>query len=315
MKPFILVADGFDKNLFKELCGIEGLEVHPESKVDKNGLTNLLPKINGIIIRSATTINEDLLEKAPNLKLVIRAGEGTDNIDKIACGSKGVKVSNTPGANNNSAAEHALALMMTVLRQTALANKSMSDGKWDKNSFMGMELWKKKVGIVGMGRIGRILAKRLSGFEVSIFYYDPHHSSVDLPNTTKVDNIEDLFKNCDIISVHVPLIESTKDLVDKKLLELMKPNAIIINAARGGIVSESDLLDALKNNKIRGAGLDVFSQEPLPENSPLRNLPNLVLTPHLGATTLEAQERVGEMAVEQIKEFFLNNNLLNEVRH
>lgn len=314
MKPFILVADGFDKKLFKDLCIVPGLEVHPESKVDKDGLEKLLPKINGIVIRSATTITEDLLAKAPNLKYVIRAGEGTDNIDKVACKAKGVKVSNTPGANNNSAAEHAMALMMTVLRQTAQASQSMGEGKWDKNSFMGMELWKKKIGIVGMGRIGQILAKRLSGFEVSVTYFDPVTESVDIPYAKKVNDIEELFKTCDIITLHVPLIPATKNLVGKKLLDLMKANAILINAARGGIVNEEDLVESLKAGKIRGAGLDVFAQEPLAENSPLRKLPNLVLTPHLGATTLEAQERVGEMAVDQLKEFFLNNKLLNEVR-
>lgn len=314
MKPFILVADGFDKKLFKELCSIPGLEVHPEPKVDKEGLNKLLPKINGIIIRSATSITEDILSKAPNLKYVIRAGEGTDNIDKVACKAKGVKVSNTPGANNNSAAEHAISLMMTVLRQTAQANRSMAEGKWDKNSFMGMELWRKKIGIVGMGRIGQILARRLSGFEVSVSYFDPIADNLDIPNTKKVHDIQEIFKTCDIITLHVPLIESTKNLVNKKMLDLMGPNAILINAARGGIINEDDLLETLKNNKIRGAALDVFSIEPLPESSPLRNLPNLVLTPHLGATTLEAQERVGEMAVDQIKEFFLNNKLLNEVR-
>ncbi len=314
MKPFILVADGFDKKLFKDLCNVPGLEVHPESKVDKDGLEKLLPKINGIVIRSATTITPELLSKAPNLKYVIRAGEGTDNIDKVACRAKGVKVSNTPGANNNSAAEHAIALMMTVLRQTAQATQSMNQGKWDKNSFMGIELWKKKIGIVGMGRIGQILAKRLSGFEVSVTYFDPVTESVDIPYAKKVNDIEELFKTCDIITLHVPLIPATKNLVGKKLLDLMKPNAILINAARGGIVNEEDLVETLKAGKIRGAGLDVFSQEPLAEDSPLRKLPNLVLTPHLGATTLEAQERVGEMAVDQLKDFFLNNNLLNEVR-
>lgn len=314
MKPFILVADGFDKKLFKDLCIVPGLEVHPESKVDKDGLEKLLPKINGIVIRSATTITEDLLAKAPNLKYVIRAGEGTDNIDKVACKAKGVKVSNTPGANNNSAAEHAIALMMTVLRQTAQATQSMGEGKWDKNSFMGIELWKKKIGIVGMGRIGQILAKRLSGFEVSVTYFDPVTENVDIPYAKKVNDIEELFKTCDIITLHVPLIPATKNLVGKKLLDLMKANSILINAARGGIVNEEDLVESLKAGKIRGAGLDVFAQEPLAENSPLRKLPNLVLTPHLGATTLEAQERVGEMAVDQLKEFFLNNKLLNEVR-
>ena len=218
MKPFILVADGFDKKLFKDLCSVPGLEVHPESKVDKDGLEKLLPKINGIVIRSATTITEDLLAKAPNLKYVIRAGEGTDNIDKVACKAKGVKVSNTPGANNNSAAEHAMALMMTVLRQTAQASQSMGEGKWDKNSFMGIELWKKKIGIVGMGRIGQILAKRLSGFEVSVTYFDPVTESVDIPYAKKVNDIEELFKTCDIISLHVPLIPATKNLVKNCLI-------------------------------------------------------------------------------------------------
>ncbi len=203
---------------------------------------------------------------------------------------------------------------MTVLRQTAQATQSMNQGKWDKNSFMGIELWKKKIGIVGMGRIGQILAKRLSGFEVSVTYFDPVTESVDIPYAKKVNDIEELFKTCDIITLHVPLIPATKNLVGKKLLDLMKPNAILINAARGGIVNEEDLVETLKAGKIRGAGLDVFSQEPLAEDSPLRKLPNLVLTPHLGATTLEAQERVGEMAVDQLKDFFLNNNLLNEVR-
>ncbi|WP_127717996.1 hydroxyacid dehydrogenase [Halobacteriovorax sp. HLS] len=313
MKPFIVVADGFDQSLFEELKSITEFEVHPSPKMNQDELKTLLPKVNGIVIRSATEITKEYLDLAPNLKYVIRAGAGTDNIDKASCQEIGVKVSNTPGANNNSAAEHAIALMMTVLRKTAWAHKTMSNGGWDKSKFTGMELANKKVGIVGFGQIGQIVAKRISGFEPQVLFYDPFQESSELPYAKKSD-LETLFKECDIISIHTPLMEATKGLINKDLMSLMKSDAILINAARGGIVNEQDLIEVLKEGKIRGAGFDVFATEPLEEDSPLRSLENLVMTPHLGASTEEAQFRVGEMAVHQLKEFFINDNLLNEVR-
>ena len=312
MKPFIVMSDGFDKNLFETFKKDSRFEVHPQSKITQDELKNLLPKINGLVIRSATTVTPETLELAPNLKYVIRAGEGTDNIDKAACQAKGVKVSNTPGANSNSAAEHAIALMFTVLRKTALADKSMKEGKWEKSAFTGNELWKKKVGFVGFGRIGQIVAKRISGFEPEIFYYDP--ASNNIPNAKKVNDLKEIFSNCDIISLHLPKMKETVNLITKDLLSLMKNDAILVNAARGGIVNEDDLYQILKDKKIRGAGFDVFAAEPMPDGSKLRELENIVLTPHLGASTHEAQVRVGEMAVDQLVEFFINNRLLNEVR-
>ncbi len=314
MKPFIIIPDGFDKSLFQQLKNNSAFEVHPDSKVDQDRLRELLPKANGLVIRSATTITPELLALAPNLKLVIRAGEGTDNIDKKACAAHNVKVANTPGANNNSAAEHAIALMMTVLRHTAQADASMKNGQWEKSKFTGMELSNKKIGIIGFGRIGKIVAKRLAGFEPEIHFYDPSIEKCDLPYAKQENDLAAIFRECDIITIHIPFSEKNKGLVDRSMLESMQPHAILVNAARGGIVDEEALVDVLKNNKIRGAGFDVFASEPLPENNTLKTLPNLVMTPHLGASTEEAQVRVGQMAIDQLEEFFVKNNLLNEVK-
>ena len=314
MKPFIVVPDGFDKSLFEELKKFTNLEVHPTSKVSQEELKTLLPKVDGLIIRSATTVNAELLALATQLKIVIRAGEGTDNIDKVLCSERGVKVANTPGANNNSAAEQAIALMMSCLRNTPFADKTMHEGKWEKNALTGLELWKKKVGVVGFGRIGQIVAKRISGFEPEVIYYDPIIEKSDLPNTRKAHDLAEIFSTCDIITIHTPLMPQTKGMINRELLSMMKKESILINAARGGIVDEEALYDVLKEKKIRAAGFDVFAVEPLPANSKLIELPNLIMSPHVGASTEEAQFRVGEMAVHQINEFFKNNVLLNEVK-
>ena len=238
MKPFIVVPDGFDKSLFEELKKNSNLEVHPTSKVSQDELKALLPRIDGLIIRSATTINAELLALAPNLKIVIRAGEGTDNIDKNLCAEKGIKVANTPGANNNSAAEQAVALMMACLRNIPFADKTMHEGKWEKNALTGLELWKKKVGIIGFGRIGQIVAKRISGFEPEIIFFDPTNETCDIPNSKKCIELKQIFAECDIISIHTPFTAQTKGLVSAELLGMMKKDAILINAARGGIVDE-----------------------------------------------------------------------------
>jgi D-3-phosphoglycerate dehydrogenase len=314
MKPFIVVPDGFDKTLFEELKKSNELEVHPTSKVSQEELKTLLPKVNGLIIRSATTVNAELLSLAPNLKIVIRAGEGTDNIDKNLCGQKGVKVANTPGANNNSAAEQAIALMMSCLRNTPFADKTMHEGKWEKNALTGLELWKKKVGVVGFGRIGQIVTKRISGFEPEVLFFDPIIEKSEFSFAKKAKDLAEIFSICDIITIHTPLLPQTKGMITGELLGMMKKDAILVNCARGGIVDEDALYTILKEKKIRCAGFDVFATEPLPADSKLLELNNLIMSPHVGASTEEAQFRVGEMAVHQIKEFFINNNLLNEVK-
>jgi D-3-phosphoglycerate dehydrogenase len=312
-KPLIVIPDGMDQTLFEELQKESGLEIHNSKKVSRDQLKVLMPKVHGLIIRSATTVDKELIDLAPNLKLVIRAGEGTDNIDKKYCAQKDIKVANTPGANGNSAAEQAIALMFAVLRKSAWAHASMARGEWEKNAFTGLEMWKKTIGVVGFGRIGQTVAQRLSGFEPKVLFYDPFIQNSNLPYAQKAD-LQTIFKQADIITIHTPLMPETKNMVNKDLLGLMKKRAILINAARGGIVHEGDLMAILKEGKIAGAGLDVFEKEPLAADSAWRSMNNVVLAPHLGASTEEAQERVGEMAVHQIKQFFLHKQLLHEVK-
>jgi D-3-phosphoglycerate dehydrogenase len=316
MKPNILVCDGMDKEIFEQLQSNDFFDVHPSPKNSAEKINELRSKAHGVVIRSATNIDKNFIDGAPNLKYVIRAGEGTDNIDKAYCQQKGIKVSNTPGANNNSAAEHAVALTLSLLRHIPAANSSMKEGKWDKASFTGNELWKKKVGIFGFGRIGQLYAKRISGFEPEIFFYDPSmvNHGVEYKNITKANSLEDLFSKCDVISIHVPLNEKTKNSVNKSLLSKMKDGAILINAARGNIINEQDLVECLRSQNIKVA-LDTFASEPLEKGDALQSdLPNLILTPHLGGSTEEAQLRVGQMSYDQLVQFFVEGQLLHEVR-
>jgi len=311
----ILVCDGMDQGLFSDLKKISEFNVLGEAKNNSEVINSLKKQAHALVIRSATKPDQAFLDECENLKYIIRAGEGTDNIEKSYCEKIGVKVSNTPGANNNSAAEHAVALMMTLLRKTAWANDSMQTGTWNKAAFTGNELTNKKVGIVGFGRIGQLVAKRLIGFDPEIFYFDPYCDKHKVPyeNVSKRE-LEFVFENSDIVTVHVPLLDSTKNLIDYNLFSKMKPTSIFVNAARGGIVNEQDLLKALKEKKLKAAAMDVFATEPLKEKTSLHGVGELLLTPHLGGSTEEAQFRVGEMAVHQLKEFFINKNLLNEVK-
>lgn len=313
-KPFIVIADGFDSTLFKKLQENNSLEVHPAPKVTQEQLKELLPKVNGLVIRSATKVTKEIVDQALNLQYVIRAGEGTDNIDKLYCQEKGIKVSNTPGANSNSAAEHTIALMMTLMRNTAWANESMNLGHWEKSAYTGIELWQKTIGFIGFGSIGQIVAKRLSGFEIKVKYFTRHEKNHGLSYASWTPDMDEVFKDSDIVTLHIPKNATTANLITKKQLSLMKKDALLINCARGGVVNEDDLYDILKEKKIKGAALDVFSQEPLSPDSKLLKLDNLIKTPHLGASTKEAQVRVGQMCVHQLEEFFLHNHLLNEVK-
>ena len=314
MKSFVVVADGMHPEIFSRFVESDRFHVHPQSSVSSSELEGLLSRVEGLVIRSRTCVTGDLLEKAPRLKYVVRAGEGTDNIDKMSCRERGVVVANTPGANNNSAAEHAIALMMTLLRESARADAGMKNGGWNKSDFKGRELWKKRIGIVGLGRVGSILARRLSGFEMATGFYDPFFQGIPPEGFKQFNDIGELFSWSDIVTLHVPLMEKTKGLVGRDLLSRMQSHAVLINASRGGVVDEEALIEHLRENFIGGAALDVYEREPLPADSPLRGIPNLVLTPHLGASTVEAQYRVGEAAVHQIEEFFLRNHIINEVK-
>ena len=321
-KVNLYISDGLDSDVVEELKACAEFNVYPEIKLEREKLISLLkdeqsaePK--ALIIRSNTLVDESLLNQAINLKLVIRAGEGVDNINLGICANKGVKVENTPGANNNSAAEHALSLMLSLFRKIPFAHESMVSGKWEKPLFVGQELTGKKVGIVGFGRIGKLLAKRLAGFEAKILFYDPFVQESELPNVTKCDDVFDLFHQCDVISLHLPYMKETKHFVSKKHFESMSPHAFFINASRGPIVKEDDLIEALREKKLMGAALDVYEVEPLDAQSELillsKENKNIVLTPHLGASTIEAQKNVGAMCIHQLKQFFIHDQCINEV--
>ena len=313
-KPFIVVSDGMDGRVFSRLASIGDFDVHPEATVDGEALGALLPRVTGLVVRSKTKVSPEMLAKAPCLKYVIRAGEGTDNIDKAACAKRGIKVSNTPGSNSHAAAEHAIALMLTVLRHTAHAHRSVKEGRWEKGLFKGLELGGKSIGIVGFGKIGQLVAKKLLGFEPQVHYFDPFVEESPLPYARPAASLEDVFRICDIVTIHVPLMEATRGLVGDRLIGMMRSHAVLVNVARGGIVDEGALYRALSKKAIRGAGVDVYAAGALEQDSKLRELDNIVFTPHLGASTREAQERVGETAVHLLEEFFLKGNLLHEVR-
>lgn len=301
-KSLVVVCDGMQTKLFEELKSYANLSVADKAQHSREEILSFGNKVSALVIRSATKADRALIDQLPNLKLIIRAGEGMDNIDIPYAQSKGISATNTPGANGNAAAELAFSMIMGLLRHIPFVQSSMQQGKWDKKSFVGNELTHKKVGILGFGKIGQTLAKRMQGFDVEIFYFDP---IVNIPGPYhRCSTIEEVLKVSDLVSLHLPLIPETKNLINYNLLSKMKKTAILVNCARGGIIVEADLMKALNDGVIAGAGLDVFEAEPLAENSPLRSCPKLLLTPHLGASTQEAEYRVGEMVLKILRESF-----------
>jgi len=254
-----------------------------------------------LIVRSATQVDTELIEMAPKLRVVGRAGVGVDNIDLQAATIAGVLVVNAPQANTISAAEHAMALLLAQARNVAPADASMRAGRWDRKKYQGIELHGKTLGVIGLGRIGTLVAQRALAFGMRLIAFDPYVSSerarrlgVDL-----VENLADLFAGSDFITVHLPRTQETEGLIGARNLRMMKDGVRIINTSRGGIVDEHALADAVRSGKVAGAGLDVYSEEP-PVDSPLLDLPEVVLTPHLGASTIEAQDKAGTDVAEAV---------------
>ncbi|GAB1603109.1 D-3-phosphoglycerate dehydrogenase-like [Argonauta hians] len=256
-----------------------------------------------LVIRSATSVTPELLDKAKNLKIVVRAGTGVDNVDIEECSRRGVLVMNTPMSNTMSATEHTCALIMALSRHVPQAAKSMKEGLWDRKKFMGTELYGKTLGIVGLGRIGREVAKRMQSFGMKTVGFDPIVSAAAALecNITKL-SLEETLRHSHYITVHTPLIPQTKHMINLKTLSLCREGVKVVNCARGGIINEDDLLVALQSGQCGGAALDVFEQEP-PMNESLIHHENVICTPHLGASTIEAQKRCGEDAAKQIVNF------------
>ena len=283
----ILAADGIAGE------GIELLKkdfnVEVRDKLSHEELLEIIPNFDGLIVRSASKVTADVLDRAEKLKIIGRAGVGVDNIDVNAATEKGIIVINSPDGNTIAATEHTFAMMLAVSRNIPQANATMHGGGWDRKKFLGVQLSGKTLGVIGLGKIGAGVAKRAQSFYMNVIAYDPFVSSERAESLgVKLVELDELFKTSDFITVHMPLTKKTENMISLDQMKLMKPSVRLINCARGGIINESDLTVALKENIIAGAAVDVFTSEPL-ENSPLQNLPNIILTPHLGASTIEAQ--------------------------
>ncbi|MBN2518034.1 MAG: hydroxyacid dehydrogenase [Candidatus Altiarchaeota archaeon] len=297
----ILVTDKLDQEAIKLLKAKAQVDEFLDQ--DQDAIIAKIPAYDALVVRSKTKVTDGIITAGKNLKVVGRAGTGLDNVDVEAAKTRGIKVLNTPGASSISVAELTIALALALLRKIPQADSSVKGGGWEKKLYKGNEISGKEWGILGFGNIGRTLARMLSGFDCEILAYDP---MMDEATAKKLNvrpvALETLFKESDIISIHVPLLPETRYIVGDKQLSLMKSSSTLIHIARGGIVDEGALYKALKENRIRGAALDVFEKEP-PEGSPLLKLENVVFTPHLGAQTEEGQGRVGiEIAQKVLSE-------------
>ncbi len=312
MAPKVLVSDKLSETavqIFRDR-GIE-VDFQPDLGKDKDKLAEVIGKYDGLAIRSATKVTEKILANADKLKVIARAGIGTDNIDKDAASKKGVIVMNTPFGNMITTAEHAIAMMFAVARQIPEASASTHAGKWEKSKFMGVELTNKTLGVIGAGNIGGIVCNRARGLHMKVIAYDPFLSE-DKAAKIGVEKVElqDLLARSDFITLHVPLTEHTKNILSRENLAKTKKGVRIINCARGGLVDEAALAELLKSGHVAGAAFDVFSVEPATEN-PLFGLPNVVCTPHLGAATTEAQENVALQVAEQMSNYLLTGAVEN----
>lgn len=302
--PRVLICDKLEESGL-DLLKAAGLEVDNRPGLAGAELQSALQAADGAIVRSGTRISAELLEQPGKLKAIARAGVGVDNIDVAAATRRGIVVMNTPGGNTISAAEHTIALLFSMARHIPAADASMRSGKWDRNKFVGTQLAGKTIGIVGLGRIGREVARRASGLDMKVVGYDPLLSperAAEL-GIEAVPSLEQMLPRCDFLTVHVPLGAETKSLIGAKELQSIKPGCRLLNVARGGIIDEAALAEALRSGRVAGAALDVFTAEPPPTDLPLLGAPNVVLTPHLGASTLEAQENVAREAAQLLIDY------------
>ncbi|WP_423793428.1 phosphoglycerate dehydrogenase [Methanocaldococcus indicus] len=309
----ILVTDPIHEDAIKILREIGEVEV--ATNLTKEELLKKIEDADILVVRSGTKVDSEVIDRAKKLKIIGRAGVGVDNIDVEKATEKGIIVVNAPDASSISVAELTLGLILSAARNIPQANESVKRGEWDRKRFKGIELYGKTLGVIGLGRIGQQVVKRAKAFGMDIVGYDPYISK-EVANELGVrllDSVQDVCREADIITVHVPLTPKTKGLIGEEEFNLMKKNAIVVNCARGGIIDEKALYKALKEKRIRAAALDVFEEEP-PKNNPLLELDNLICTPHLGASTEEAQKSAGTIVAEQIKKIVngeLAENIVN----
>jgi D-3-phosphoglycerate dehydrogenase len=308
----VIAADNVDAAAIKVLQDAEEINIIAHGAMSRDQLIELLPQAHGLIIRSATKADAALLEHATQLKAIARAGVGVDNVDLAAATEKGIVVMNTPDGNTISTAEYTFALMLSLARFVTPAAQDLAGGRWERKAFVGSELRGKTLGVVGFGRIGRAVAKRALAFEMDVIAYDPYVPG-DLVadfGVTLVD-LDTLYRQSDFITLHSLITDETRGMINAESIAKMKPGVRIINAARGALINEADLAEAIRHGQVAGAGLDVFVVEPPPADHPLIGLPNVLHTPHLAASTTDAQVNVGVDAARLIVEALTMNRFQN----
>lgn len=308
----ILISDPLSEEGLKILKEVKEFQVDVKTDLKPEALKEVIKDYDALIVRSATKVNKDIISAAHKLKVIGRAGVGLDNVDLGAATQKGVIVMNTPGGNTISTAEHAMSMILALSRNIAQANNSTKKGEWKRSKFMGVELYNKTLGIIGLGRIGREVAKRALSFGMKIIAYDPFLSQEVAEGVgAEIVELKNLFARADYISVHVPLTEETRYIISDKEFAQMKKGVRVINCARGGIINETALVNAIKEGKVAAAAIDVFEIEPLPADSEFLKLENVVVTPHLGASTEEAQVNVAIEITECVRDYLLGKGIRN----
>src|ERR1043166_5213858 len=313
--PKVLIVDSISPRGVGELARDNALDVIIKTGLTEEQLVDLVSEFSAIIVRSETKITAKILNAGTQLRVVGRAGVGVDNVDTEAATHRGIVVLNAPGGNTVSTAEHAFSLLLSVARRIPQADASVRQQNWDRKNFEGVELYNKTLGVIGLGRIGSELSRRAIAFGMRVLAYDPYLSATRARSlqVELVDELDDLLASSDFISLHTPLTAETHHIVDLAQLQKTKRGVRIINCARGGLVDEAALARALQDRHVAAAALDVFEQEPLPDDSPLRSAPNLVLTPHLGASTAEAQESVGIEIAQSVRAVLLEGTIRNAI--
>ena len=309
----VFVADDVNEDKLAPLRDA-GIDIVIKTKLDGEALATQMADADGVIVRSATKITAELMDRAPNLRVIGRAGVGVDNIDVRAATQRGIVVMNAPDGNTITTAEHTIALLVSMARNIPQAHTKLQNGEWDKKSFVGVELNGKTLGVVGLGRIGKHVSQIARGFGMQIVAFDPFIS----PDQAKelgieLDTLNGVFARADFITIHTPVTDETRGIVGKEAFAKMKKGVRIVNCARGGLVDETALLEAIDGGTVAAAALDVFSTEPLPADSPLLGRTNMITTPHLGASTTEAQEGVALTVAEQMRDYLVTGTLRGAV--
>jgi D-3-phosphoglycerate dehydrogenase / 2-oxoglutarate reductase len=313
--PKVLIADSISQRGIDELTREGALDITIKPGLSETDLIEIIPEFSAIVVRSQTKVTANILKAGKSLRVVGRAGVGVDNVDVEVATQRGVLVLNAPGGNTVSTAEHAFSLLLSVARKIPQADAAVRGGTWDRKNLEGVELYNKTLGVIGMGRIGSELSRRAIAFGMRVIAYDPYLSATRARSlqVELVDELDDLLATSDFISLHTPLTPETRHILDASRLQTTKRGVRIINCARGGLIDETALANALQDRHVAAAALDVFEIEPLPNDSPLRFTPNLILTPHLGASTAEAQESVGIEIAQSVRAALLEGTIHNAV--